>query len=93
MSTSNRRASLLLAAVAASVAATAVAIPENASDYGIWLGGTVNVSPFVEAGYIHDDNPNNFRKQKEDLLAEQGIEKKSPFRATAGSLQAAPTTR
>jgi opacity protein-like surface antigen len=77
MSTPNRSASLLFAAVAASVAATAVAIPESASDNGIWLGGTVNISPFIEGGYIHDDNPNGFRKQKSDLLAEQGIEKKS----------------
>jgi opacity protein-like surface antigen len=76
MSTSNRNASLLLAAVAASVAATSLAIPENASDTGFWLGGAVNVSPFVEAGYIHDDNPNNVRKQKEDLLAENGVDSK-----------------
>ena len=76
MSTSNRNASLLLAAVAASVSATSLAIPENASDTGFWLGGAVNVSPFVEAGYIHDDNPNNVRKQKEDLLAENGVDSK-----------------
>ena len=54
---------LLLAAMAASVAATAQAIPENASDQGIWLGGAVNLSPFIEGGYIHDSNPNNVRKQ------------------------------
>ena len=76
MSTYNRNASLLMAAVAASVAATSLAIPENASDTGLWLGGAVNVSPFVEAGYIHDDNPNNVRKQKERILAENGVDAK-----------------
>ena len=76
MSTSNRNASLLLAAVAASVAATSLAIPENASDTGLWLGGAVNVSPYVSAGYVHDDNPNNVRKQKENLLSENGVDSK-----------------
>ena len=74
MSTTNRSAVLLLAAMAASVAATAQAIPENASDQGIWLGGAVNLSPFVEAGYIHDSNPNNMRKQKKDLLKENDVD-------------------
>ena len=76
MSTSNRSASIFLTVIAASVATTAFAIPENAPDTGIWFGGAVNVSPFVEAGYVHDDNPNNVRKQKEDLLAENGVDSK-----------------
>ena len=73
MSTRNCSASLLLATVAASVAATALAIPENASNTGYWVGGAVNVSPFIEGGYIHDDNPNNVRKNKEALLADHGV--------------------
>ena len=76
MSTSNRSASIFLTVIAASVATTAFAIPENAPDTGIWFGGAVNVSPYIEAGYIHDDNPNNVRKQKEDLLAENGVNSK-----------------
>ena len=76
MSTPNRSASLLLVAVAASVAVTSLAIPENAPDTGVWLGGAVNLSPFIEAGYIHDTNPNNVRKQKESLLAENGVNSK-----------------
>ncbi len=77
MSTTNRSAILILTAMAASVAATARAIPETAPDRGIWLGGAVNLSPFVEGGYIHDSNPKNARKQKEDLLAEHNIDNKS----------------
>ena len=77
MSTSHRNASLLLAALATSVAATALAIPENATTTGgYWIGGAVNVSPFIEAGYVHDDNPNNVRKMKEKLLADHGVESK-----------------
>ncbi len=78
MSTSLRNASWLLAAVAAvAVPSLSQAIPENASDQGVWLGGTVNISPFIEAGYVHDDNPNNARKQKDDLLKENGVKLKS----------------
>ena len=75
MSTRNRSASLLLAAVAASIAATAAAIPENAPDRGIWIG-PANISPFIEGSYIHDDNPNKVTKQKNDLLNEHGVEPK-----------------
>ncbi len=76
MSTPKRSASLLLAAIAATTAATALAIPENASNTGYWFGGAVNVSPFIEAGYVHDDNPNNVRKNKETLLADNGVQSK-----------------
>ncbi len=78
MTTSHRNISWLFAAVAAvTIPTLSQAIPENAPDQGIWLGGTVNVSPFIEAGYVYDDNPNNARKQKEDLLEEGGVELKS----------------
>ena len=76
MSITNRSTFLLLAAMAASVAATARAIPENAPDQGIWLGGVVNLSPFIEASYIYDTNPNSVRRQKKDLLEEYDIESK-----------------
>ncbi len=74
MSKTSRNTSLLMAAFAAAVASTAQAIPETASDQGIWLGGAVNISPFIEGGYIHDSNPNNARKQKKDLLAENNVD-------------------
>ncbi len=76
MSTTNRSTILLFAAMAASVAATAQAIPESAPDTGIWIGGTVNLSPFIEGGYIHDTNPNNVRRQKKELLEEYDVESK-----------------
>ncbi len=78
MIASSRSIPWLVAAVAAAIVPTlSQAIPENAPDGGVWLGGTVNVSPFVEASYIHDTNPNNARKQKDDLLKEGGVELKS----------------
>ena len=76
MATFSRSSFLLLAAMAASVAATAQAIPESAPDTGIWLGGAVNLSPFIEGGYIYDTNPNNVRRQKKELLEEQDVESK-----------------
>ena len=75
MSTSNLSSSIFLTAIVASMAATAFAIPENAPDRGIWLG-PANFSPFIEGGYIHDNNPNNVTRQKKDLLEEQDIEVK-----------------
>ncbi len=43
MSTPKRSASLLLAAIAATTAATALAIPENAFNTGYWFCVAVNV--------------------------------------------------
>ena len=77
MTMSLRHSLLLAAATAAIVPSLSQAIPENAPDQGVWLGGAVNISPFIEAGYVHDDNPNNARKQKEDLLKEGGVKLKS----------------
>ncbi len=74
MTTSHRSTSWLLTAIAAATIPTlSQAIPDNAADQGLWLGGAVNISPFVEAGYVHDSNPNNARRQKKDLLKENGV--------------------
>lgn len=66
MSKYSRTAALLIATGV--VAATAFAVPENAKeDYGFWLGN-LNISPYIQGGYIHDDNANNARKQKKDRM-------------------------
>ena len=74
MSTSNRNFAIVLAALAAvALAPSAQAIPEGAPDRGFWLGGTANISPFLDIFWYHDDNPDNARNQKSELLEENNV--------------------
>lgn len=63
---------------AAAVAVTSLAIafahsaPAGYEDSdGIWLGGKLNISPFLELGYYNDDNPNSVREITKAQIAER----------------------
>lgn len=74
MSISKKNIGFLSVAVSA-VALTAItshAAPEGVKDEGgYWLCGRVNISPYVNVYYEKDDNPNNARKQKKDIMEAQ----------------------
>ena len=75
MATSTRTTRFILAASAVAAIGAAHAGQEAASgDFGLWFGETVNVSPFVDIFWFHDDNPNNARNQKSELLEEHNVE-------------------
>lgn len=71
----NTNKKILSTAVAAAslVAAFACGAPEGYENAdGIWLGGKLNISPFIELGYYNDDNPNSVR----DITKKQIDERK-----------------
>ena len=65
----------------ASAFAASIVIPTTASAYdtaaGYWVGGTLNLSPFFNASYERDDNPNSMRKYTKESARRNGMKKQT----------------
>lgn len=56
-------AAMVLGAAAASTAPVGYD-----GDKGIWLGGKLNITPFVTLGFLNDDNPNSMREYTKNSI-------------------------
>lgn len=74
MSTVKHSTTLLLStiAVASLSAINANAIPEGAEEGGIWVGSILNISPYANASWFREENPQQARTQKKEIMKQEG---------------------